>query len=196
MLTCDENHVYRDERGIIVPNVTSILEEERYTDFSKCPAGRLERAQGNGTNRHDAICYALRGTLDYDKLDPLLLPYVRGALKYISDYKAEVIYFEHTVHSKLWNFCGTLDIVLKIDGKYRLRDWKTGSPGCSLQTAAYRIAFEEQEGMKIYDRAAVLLKEDGTYKVAPPTHKDDTEIQLFKSIMNVHNSRKNYIKEA
>lgn len=194
MLTCDKNHIYTDEQGSKVDNVTTILEVERYTDFSFVPNHIIEVSQEFGNHVHKACHLSDLGTLDYETLDPALLPYVEAWNKYLSDYKAEIVLCEHIVHSKIWGFCGTLDRVLRINGRLGIYDLKTGQ-GCSLQTAGYKIALEEQYPQyKIKDRAGIRLFGDGTYKVIP--HNDKTEEGLFKSIVKTHNSRAKYNKGA
>jgi len=194
ILTCDSNHIYTNEQRIIVPNVTRILEEERFTDFSMVNPDLLRSSQDFGNNVHKACELSDLDTLDYENLDPALLPYVEGWCKFLNDYEAEIVLIEHTVHSKIWNFCGKLDRVLKIKGKNGIYDIKTGT-GCSLQTAGYKIALdEERPDLKIKERAGVILRADGTYKLDP--HNDKSEEGLFKSIVKVYNSRKKYNKGA
>ncbi|OGS35276.1 MAG: hypothetical protein A2293_08015 [Elusimicrobia bacterium RIFOXYB2_FULL_49_7] len=193
-LFCDENHIYRNEQGIIIPNVTSILQAEGFTDFSRVPVDVLKAAQDFGTNVHIACELADKGTLEYETLSPGLLPPIEAWCKFLEDYQAEIIEIERVVYSKIWHFCGTLDRVLKIKGKNGIYDIKTGE-GCSLQTAAYKVALDEEcPDLKVKERAAVRLFPDGTYRIIP--HDDKSEESLFKSIVKVHNSRKNYVKGA
>lgn len=193
-LTCDDKHIYRTPQGIIVPNVTTILDREGYVDFSNVPEHLLIPAQQRGNHVHKACELADKNKLDYEKSDPALLPYVEAWCNFLRDYKAKIIKIEMIVHSEIWNFCGALDRILKIKGVNGVYDIKTGA-GCSLQTAGYLIGVNEQyPELKVKERAFVKLSADGKYKFE--LHKDKSEISLFKSIVKTHNSRKKYIRGA
>jgi len=121
-----------------------------------------------------------------------LLEYLETFNKFLEDYKAEVITSEMVVRSKVWNYAGTLDLILKIDGKLVLYDIKSGVPtkSSALQTIAYKIAYEENTGNKIKERGCIQLFPD-KYKIHP--HKNKNDENVWKAICIVSNSRKEYI---
>ena len=88
------------------------------------------------------------------------------------DHKPEVIATEQVCYSLKHGFAGTIDAILKIDGKITIVDWKTSSaiyPSYLMQVAAYMIAEEEIGQHKPTATAIVRL---GT------RHKKGYEVQL------------------
>ena len=193
MLTCDENHVYTNEFGMVIPNVTTILQYEGFVDFSKVPKDVLAPAQKFGTDVHLGCYLSDNDQFDHEKADKEILPYVEAWQKFLDEKDAKVIMSENIVHSNVCNFCGRIDRVLEIKGVNGIYDIKTGA-GCSLQTAAYKIALDEEyPELKLKERGFIKLSKTG-YKFIE--HKDKTEESTWKSIMVVNNSRPKYNKGA
>ena len=196
MLTLDsKTHIYSEDGiPVKVPNVTTILAEERYSpDFSRVPYYLLEAGRDLGNNVHDVIKLSIAETLHYESTDPLLLEYNNRFWEFIQSVRAEIVASELIVRSKRWNYIGTLDLVLRIDGNLGIYDIKTGVPtkSAALQTMAYKLAFEEQTGLKIKFRAALQLFPDEMAKLYP--YKDKTDEEIWKAIVTTHNSRGRFL---
>jgi len=94
--------------------------------------------------------------------------YAKAFESWLGDNRVKVEENERTVVSHKHRYAGTLDMLARINGDNLLTviDVKTGKdlyPEVHLQLSAYRHALEEQ-GVEVKGTAAVLLREDGTYK--------------------------------
>lgn len=97
---------------------------------------------------------------------------VDAAIAWMDEHRVEPIEVERRVYSRKYKFCGTLDMLARVDGYRALIDWKSSNsiyPEYWIQTAAYAKAFEEEDPNyyhKIKHRYIVRLgKEDGTFEV-------------------------------
>lgn len=190
MLTLDKNHIYR-WNGVIVPGVSEILEAGGFTDFSHVPDSILIPAQKFGKAGHAACHLDNLDGLDENTLSKPLKPYLASWRKFKADYKAIIIISEAKVYSNKWGFAGTLDNIVKIKDELILIDLKTSSSmqaATELQTAAYKIAFEEQEGLKISKRWGVQLCDTGI----PIIHKynERTDEATFKGAISGYRFKK------
>lgn len=106
------------------------------------------------------------------------------------DYKPEIIATERVCYSLKGGFAGTIDAILKIDGKITVVDWKTSSaiyPTYLMQVAAYMMAEEETGEHKPTATAIVRL---GT------RHKKGYEIQSFnRKDSKLHFKNFQYVKQ-
>ncbi len=127
-----------------------------------------------GTNVHLTCEYFDRGILKESTLDPALKPYLEQWKAFMQS-RAKWNYIEHTVVSKIYGYAGTLD------RSYNdcIFDIKTGSPAKwhGVQLALYKIAFEEQEHIKIHSMYCVYLTADN-YKLIKYNKKQDMSAAL------------------
>jgi hypothetical protein len=90
-----------------------------------------------------------------------------------------VMQSERVLFSKRWLFAGTTDLTARINGRRSVADFKTSSglyPSMAIQTAAYQIALEEEEGDVYQDRVLIHLdKFTGQYgmKILPRSRRDE-----------------------
>jgi hypothetical protein len=189
LIFCEEKHEYFHD-GQKMLNVTSVLEAVGITDFSKVNKDDLEASQRFGKNFHIASNLDDWGELDEKSLSIPLRPYLAAWQKFKRDYNVKIIANEMMVHSHIYQFCGTLDRVLEINGLLVLIDLKSGNmyPSTALQTAAYVKAYEEMTGKKISYRRGIQLKENGNYKPVP--YKQKTDWMYFLSALKVCQFRK------
>ena len=150
-------HTYRLD-GVVIPSVTQILEATGISDYSMIPNATRNMALKRGSLVHEAIQFDIEGDLDWETLDPVLVPYVEAARHFRADYGLGGGFVEFRGYNPKWRFAGTLD--------YRpgdlLVDWKCGgaAPWVRTQTAAYASFFPEP---RKYRRIAVGLFPDGHY---------------------------------
>ena len=117
---------------------------------------RNSGASTRGTGVHNIFAKMISGEeykpypIDYEG-------YIKGAELFLKEQKPEVIFKDKIIKSDKYEFAGSLDCVLRINGEIWLIDLKTGStyPEHGLQLSAYRQCLKE-EGI-IVDHAAVLL---------------------------------------
>jgi len=190
----EERHEYKHE-GRVVPGVTSVLADIGLANYDYVDAETMEAAAKFGkavhrvTELHDHNDLILKG------LDPILKKYLNQWKKFLKDSGAKIIEIERRVFCKVYFYCGTLDRVIEIDGKYYVLDIKTGCKMKShaLQNAAYKYAyFNESINGEISRRLGkttytLYLKED-SYKLEP--HKDKNDINFFLSALQIYNFKR------
>ena len=189
-LTFDpKEHKYTHEGQPII-SVTQILGAVGISDFSKVRASVLEPAKKFGTALHKASELDDRGVLDESTLSAPLVPYLNAWRSFKRDLNITIVEIEFKVHSHKYDYCGTLDKTFLINGKCILADLKSGStyPATRLQTAAYKIAYEEETSIKISERWCIQLREDGKYNIIK--YNERTDEMYFLACRKVYKFRK------
>jgi hypothetical protein len=185
----EPSHTYT-LNGRRVPSVTQVLDPLQMLDG--IPWDVLEAARVFGNHVHTACHLYNLGVLDWDSLDPVLLPYIRAYTKFLTDTGFIVVTSEERVASVKCLYAGTLDLrgLLPI-GKKRYRCIADIKSTAALprtvgpQTAAYEAAFTEGSGEKNDRRYCLHLKPD-EYKFVHL--KDGPAVQdftMFVSALNV-----------
>jgi len=182
--TRDDNHIYKNEQGLIIPSVTQILKTEGFANFDKVPELILKRACGFGTNVDLACELEDDNNLDYGTLDSSILDYLTQWQKFKKEYAVEIIHNKVRVHSDKYGFVGEADRLVKIKDSLVLIDIKTcttiNNNYCALQLAGYEIAYKEEfKERKSIKRYVVQLKKD-KYKVVE--YKDKQDVNDFLSL--------------
>lgn len=128
-----------------------------------------EEAADIGTLIHKWCEKYLLGKKPKKPKNPQLKSGVEAFLKWMREYKVELIHTERKVYSKLYDYAGTCDLVAKIDGKLAMIDFKSSNglyPEYRAQVAAYMQALQEELH---YDFKEYWLtrfgKEDGQFEV-------------------------------
>ena len=159
-------HEYKDGNKII-PSVTQVLSGVGLVDFSQISSSTLEYAAERGKMVHLITELYDRDELDISSVDPQLLGYFTGYLKFLEDYKIkEFTAIEKLVYSKKLGYAGTLDRKAVLStGLKLLYDIKTGvkHPAHGLQLTAYELA----DGEKQDQLGCVYLSADGGYQFEP-----------------------------
>lgn len=173
------------------PRVTEILKGAGLIDLSCIREDVLERAAKFGTAVHLACELHDKNTLDIDKLDPALFPYLEGWRKFKKDYDTSFNGIEQVVYSDRWKFRGTLDRIGMINHKLTLIDIKSSTsifPSTAIQLAAYQLAWQEMAQEKIKQRWCVQLTPDG-YTVAEYKNHDRDK-SVFVAALTIYNWKK------
>ncbi len=169
-ITIDENHVYHDGAGRVVPGVTGIIRACGLMDEN----GWNDYARERGTAVHKAIELYEQADLDAASLDQVIIPYLDGWIAFKNDTGYESDTLEQMIYSPTYRYAGTLDQTGFIRCKTCVLDIKTGSfqPWWALQTAAYNAVAKAQE------RYSLELRTDGTWKLIKHTDKNDWRVFL------------------
>lgn len=171
-----ENHEYRlyDK---VVPSVTqalNIMSDEIYANVSE---NVMRVAADRGSKVHKACELWDQGELDEEQLDPILRPYLEGWKKFLKETGFQVKFNESKVWSVTNSYAGTLDRVGDLNNKVALVDIKARArltDETGPQLAAYKAAFEEiNKKIRIRERWAVNLKNNGTYQMKQYTDRED-----------------------
>jgi len=180
-----DSHTYR-VGGVVVPNVTSILEGVGISDYSRLAWDVRDRALRRGIAVHEATRYDDENDLDWNTLDASLRGYVEAWRRFRQEtqFKPELI--EHRGYNPTYGYAGTLDRLGAFPaGDKWIIDIKTGTMPwwVSIQLAAYAAFFEEPRS---YRRMAVALKSDGTYQVQEfPGKQWQEEFNIFLAALTV-----------
>lgn len=167
----EENHLYfLGAERLLSPS--SVFQELGLVDDRWYKPEHRQR----GKAVHAAIHYALKGTLDWDTLDPDLHGYVASGLKYVAHRRPKILRFETVLHHPALKFAGTFDVEWQIAGDNWIIDWKTGKAAkvTRYQTAAYEILARYQAQPCFYKRAAIELQADGSMPNVVP-YQDSTD---------------------
>jgi ATP-dependent exoDNAse (exonuclease V) beta subunit len=152
-----EEHQYTVD-GILFPSVTQVLKIAN--EFDKIDKQTLSKAAKFGTAVHKMTELYDLGVLNMETVAVVLLPYLDGWKKFLSDTNFKPLEIECRIASKL-GYAGTFDRLGYLDNKLTLVDIKTGSTlqrSTALQLAAYKHAYEEIYKKKIQQRIAIQLK--------------------------------------
>lgn len=190
--------------GVVVPGVTSILQDMNVIDFSGIPAWRLEAAKYRGTIVHEALHAANDGDLDVDQFRedfPAYTGYLEGWLSFCAQRNFLPILNEHRVASRRHLVAGTIDTLGLLDGVAVLLDFATGHPDAvskDYQTAAYLglalewatqpeadprlVSFFQQH--TVVRRYGIALTKTGGFSVHP--YADPADFRKFLTLVEAH----------
>ena len=176
-----EPHTYK-VNGLAVPSVTQALNV--LYDYNDIPPQVLERARLFGVAVHKMVELEVRGVLDEAVLDDRLRPYLRAFREAVTATKPDEIHTEVRVGSEKYHYAGTSDLLLRFGQHWDLWDAKTDRPPSTVgpQTAAYAHGILETYGIKIRNRRALVLKQDG-FAFVPLKRIND--FNLFVCSLNV-----------
>lgn len=130
-----------------------------------------ERAADLGTKVHDWIERYIKyklGQKGYEKLpempeDSNVITGVTSFINWESEHKVKYLWTEKLLYSKKLNYMGKADFAAVIDGKKCLCDLKASNglyKEVRMQTAAYRNADEEEEGLPYAGRWAIRISKE------------------------------------
>lgn len=158
----EENHRYYVD-GEERPSVTEIASPIGFERLSALQQSLLERAKARGTRCHELFEeYLLMGELDINEIETEHIPYVQQFILWAKTYRPKVVFTEKKMFS--YKFCGTADLICKIDGKTILVDYKCTSAvdkkSLSVQLEGYyRLC--NLYGIEIDDCYVLHVKKDG-----------------------------------
>lgn len=171
------------------PSVSEIIKP--VCNYGGVPEDVLERKSEIGRATHlFAEWHDTKVEFFANSVDPAVKPYLKAWKKFCAEMKPKWEEVERKRHHPVHRFAGTNDRIGIINGKRWLIDIKTVatiSPATGLQTAAYQKLYEyglvdHESG--IDKRAAVQLKNDGTYRLVEFFDKADWP--TFLSLLTIH----------
>ena len=168
-----EDHLYLVE-GVIVPSVTSILSSTIFKGkYDGIPKYILNNKAQFGTNVHRAI-----ETGDSSDLNQIEMISYQQWLKLRDKHVIEPVEQETLVHYEDL-YCGTLDMVAKVNGELVINDIKTTASldkeYLSWQLSFYKYAYEKMGGQELVKGYVTWLpkKELGQFREIPFKIKDE-----------------------
>jgi hypothetical protein len=147
---------------------------------------------------HNFIKSIMNGTEEpsMDDLQQEVINGVMGFLKWYGEHKVEFLNTEKIVYSKKYNYVGTFDVLMYVDGVLTLGDYKTGKsiyPETKLQLAGYDLALQEELKDLIVKQYLILHfnKDNATFE-AVPYKPDKQSFKVFTDILYL----KRYLAEV
>lgn len=184
-----EHYVLPDGRPLA--RVTSVLREAGLADFSA--TWFTEDVRTRGTLVHQAIALLVEQDLDWDTLDPVLVPYVQ-AFEAWRDAGAFIVEAaELRVCDPALGYAGTIDLLAK---RWQANTWvhyvvdiKCGvvPPTVGPQLAAYARCLHDTWRF----RACLNLRDDGSYRFEPLDDPED-EDDFLAALRLFHRKRSRY----
>lgn len=140
-----------------------------------------------GKRVHEWISNHIKGT-PATVYDSAMFPSINAFLEWEYEAKPEYLHSERVVYSRKHDYCGTVDLVMNLNGQRVVADLKTGKPEqeykktytgrqrarCEhfMQNGAYDQAMGEEEGLYADSVAVIYLPLDGSIHVY---QHDDTQ---------------------
>lgn len=195
---------YNDEYFPSVSHILSCYPKGKYFEdwlksYGLNADAIAEKAAFEGTQVHNAIEQLLLGKeikwIDSKGHANYSLDVWKMILKFIDFYNTfqpEIISSEKQIYSVEHKYAGTTDLVLKIKDKIYLMDIKTSNSlhyTYDLQLAAYKVAWEEREPIKI-DEVGILWLKASTRGYDKKGEKIQGEGWQFKQLENIDESFK------
>lgn len=179
MLTYDDNkHEYRFN-DVLVPSVTQALVESGIVDVSWfTEEGRLR-----GNDVHLAANLYDNGDLDESTVRDEIKGYLDAYKRFLEESGFVFIESERIVWNPTYRYAGRFDRIGSLNRRPTIIDIKTGAveAWAGLQLAAYAACFNGRE----FDRYALQLKSDGTYRLHQ--FKDRNDIKTFIAALAIAN---------
>lgn len=180
-----ESHSYTigQER---LPSVTQVL--DMISDLDSIPKHKLKYAAERGDAVHFGCELHDRDQLDWDTVDPELVPYIEAWIKFRRQTGFVPDKIEHRMFHPILRFAGTLDRTGILYDKPTVLDIKAvvkTYPTTGPQVAAYEALLKatEPDGPKTYERYAVQLCKDGTYRLHH--YEDRADYSVFISALTL-----------
>lgn len=166
--------------GQRVVSVTESIKACGLVDFDDIPPAVLENAKRRGQWSAHYLNRRVKGIeIDMEADDPSgllaheLAPRLEAFQAFLDERRPKIEASELVVVSHTYQFAGTLDLVLKLDGRRAIVDTKLPDlyqPAWAIQTAGYQLAYEEQEKRadrhrKVEQRYTLQLAKTGRYRL-------------------------------
>lgn len=183
----EETHIYKVSDKIL-PSVTQILTLSGMSNFDFVDPELLQYKADIGRKVHKACQWFDEGCLDEETLHPIIQGYLLGWKRFRQATEYQPVEHEIRMFSKKHGFAGTIDSVGKRYNILTLVDIKTGvtSKAHPLQTAAYKVLYDENRGEKIKTRLVVYLSKGGEYRVEPNKVGQD-KYEFLRLLQGVQN---------
>jgi len=195
----EQGHVYTLD-GSQIDSVTDILGSVGFLpSFEFVDDFYRER----GSAIHKAIELDIMGVLDEETVDPVVLPYLERARRFIDHYVAEVLLCERPMYCPTYLYAGTPDLLFRSHHEgLVLPDWKAGDlyPAYEVQVAGGYLPMIEQNATELDLDPAEIATADlwlvplgrevdlpEPVAITPSYHRE-----LFRAAVAVHNWRKQH----
>lgn len=180
MITCDVNHIYRNDEGEIYLSVTQQLIIAGLVDYSMVRREDLDFAALRGQYVHEASNMYLHDDLDLELIDDSYRGYVEGFVKFVTENgltvwrSEELVWDEKLRTAGRFDFIGTLRPLNSLPILFEIKTTASISPTVKLQTAAYKLFYERRDSsVTPTQRSCLHLMKNGNYKLIKYIDRND-----------------------
>lgn len=179
-----ESHIYTVD-GYVTPSVSDILD----VYFPPTPF-YTEQGREDGTFRHEWYAFLAQGGTAAKPPYPKIEPSIASFKKFMAEVQPEYIFGERPCFHPVLRYCGTPDVVFKINARLALVDYKpkTRNRRTMLQTALYYLMLRAN-GVMVEDRYELRLY-DGIYRLEK--HTDAADMRRAEIMVSAFNAAKFY----
>lgn len=198
LIVMDEaSHVYTHRDGHRPPSVTQVLGQVKpwLGMFDRVSTSALEHARQRGSQVHRATHYLDEGDLDWDTVDPVIVPYLQAWERFKREKRFLPILMETLVYHPTYGYAGTFDRIGTADcgdgTAPCMVDIKTGDGSMAgPQLAAYVEAWRAMQGDAFpgavpRHRWTVQLHDTGRYSITE--HKSREDFKVFLAALQLFN---------
>lgn len=191
----EETHIYTID-GIEYPSVTDICSPISFKKLDAVNKYVVEQAADRGTRVHAYIQeYCLLDEYDLDEMDSDCIPYFVNFVEWRNTYFPEILFTEKQMFSKELGYCGTCDLLCKIDNEITLIDFKTTCSidykSLSVQLAGYSNLIKNSFYQGDLKTKVLQLKKNGyVYKDVEPNYEWFDILKKHNDFMRSKNGRK------
>lgn len=188
----EKSHIYK-LNGEIIPSVSKVMKPLSKALYRDVDEAVLNQAAKRGTAVHNAIeNYVLYGIED---IEPAYRGYFDAFKKWWEENNPTVLGTECKVYHKILRYAGTADMLVSINGKWILVDFKTSATVnrmlTGVQLEAYSKAYDSH-GIHFDSKAILHLQNSGNFKWHEYQSRDIENWEVFGALMKVHNHIKKY----
>jgi hypothetical protein len=112
------------QKAPITPEVLETISE----DARKAHRLRKEAGGDVGTQAHTIIQNYISDNVPLETSDKKVGKVLKGFQSFLDEYQPKFIEAEKVCYSKTYNYAGTYDAIMEINGKRYMTDWKTADP--------------------------------------------------------------------
>lgn len=177
-----------------LPSVTQILADVGVADFSDPHFS--DDVKERGRRIHHMIALDVEESLDDDTVTDELQPYLTAWRRFLAESGAQIEFWERPVCDPELGYAGTLDGIVVLPGERMQRrtvlDIKRALyPSAGPQLAAYlRCARDLYPQPVLFNRAALVLPGDGSYRLQPLT--EPTDDHTFLAALRLYHWRRQH----
>lgn len=167
--------IYNPKKALLKADKSYTLAElqDALEQARKAHTQKRDKGADTGSVVHAAIEAYLRGQKVVVMESSEAKKAIKGFINWFEAQKnIKVLAVERVVYSQAFDYCGTIDAVLEIDGRIVLVDWKTSNPSRTapkgiypenfIQLGAYAGAYQEEFGEdSVDDLMVVNVGKDG-----------------------------------
>ena len=184
-----KEHRYFGPNGEVYTSVTQAMRIYTEKAYEGIPKETLKRKAELGTAVHLATEYYDEDDLDIGACNPKLIPYIDAYARFKEEIKPEIIFKElRLIHPRRF-YAGAIDRVVFLDDSFWIIDLKTTRllyEFVGIQLAAYAELLNANLECPIpFKRAALQLKDDGTYVFSK--HEADDDWYAFLACLTLNN---------